>query len=371
MPRVTHVFKTYFPHTSGGLEEAVRQCGTYAASRGYDVHVVSVGPSSTPAMDMDGLAVRFFKKDADFFSNPFSFSLAREFSDICRHTDLLHFHFPWPTAEILALVSRIQTPSLVTFHCDIHRHRVLRQLYLPLVRRFLKRMDRICVTSHALLGQTPYLRPFRHKIHQIPLFMNEQRFAGLGSPNDRVIRFLVQKMPYALFVGVLRWYKGLDILLDAARHTAGSVVIVGIGPLQDHLARRVRQQNISNVHLLGFQNDATLAWLLRHAGMIVLPSISPAEAFGQILLEGLFFGRPLISTELGTGTSQVNRHAYTGLVVRSGCSRSLAAAMNTLFTEPALAERFGRNARRHYIRHFTPRRQGEKYLAIYRDMLRS
>jgi O-antigen biosynthesis alpha-1,3-mannosyltransferase len=375
MPRVTHIFKTYFPYTSGGLEEAVRQCAAYAAGNGFDVEVVSVGPADTIFQGADGVKARFFKKTGEVLSNPFSLSLAREFGNICRRTDLLHFHFPWPTAELLALAwqSRIpllaRTPSLVTFHCDIHRSRMIRPLYMPFVRRFLRRMDRICVTSRPLFLNTDCLRPFEKKVLQIPLFMNENRFAGLGAPDPAVTGFLEPQKPFALFVGVLRWYKGLDVLLDAARHTTGRIVIVGTGPLYEHLAARIRALNMSHVHLLGFQEDATLEWLIRHAAMIVLPSVSPAEAFGQVLLEGLYFGRPLVSTELGTGTSVVNRHKHTGLVVRPGCCLSLAAAMNTLFADPDLAKQMGRNARQHYLAQFTPRHQGERYLSVYRDLL--
>lgn len=42
MPIITHVFKTYFPDTHGGLEEAIRQIGKYSISKGFEVRVVSV-----------------------------------------------------------------------------------------------------------------------------------------------------------------------------------------------------------------------------------------------------------------------------------------------------------------------------------------
>ncbi len=373
MPRkVTHVFKTYFPHTSGGLEEAVRQCGAYAAGHGFDVQVISVGPADEIRRTPDGITARFYKQDLALFSNPVSLSLARQFSRICRRSDLIHFHFPWPTGELMALACLgPEKKALVTFHCDIHRALPLKRLYLPFVRRFLARMDRICVTSMDLYYSTPYLRTFRRKIQEIPLFMNEQRFAGLEKPDDALVDTTGRIGPFALFVGVLRWYKGLDVLLDAAKNSAGHVVIVGYGPLYSHLARRIRNESLDRVVLLGFQPDRNLMWLIRQCRMIVLPSITPAEAFGQILLEGLFFGKPLISTELGTGTSRVNRHGVTGLVVRPGCSRSLTSAMNALFESPGLADRFSRNARHHYAGAYTPRVQGEKYVRIYRDLLQS
>jgi O-antigen biosynthesis alpha-1,3-mannosyltransferase len=368
MPRVTHVFKTYFPETSGGLEEAIRQCGGYAAAKGFTVKVVSTGSADYTVRSQDGICARFYRKTWDVFSNPFSLSFARAYADICKNTDLLHFHFPWPTAEMLALVHSVKTPSLVTFHCDIHRMLLLKTLYLPFVWRFLRKMDRICVTSRALFHNTPYLAPFAHKVREIPLFMNEQRFAGLGS-GDPALAASAGGKPFALFVGVLRWYKGLDILLDAAKITRGDIRIAGTGPLFDKLSARIRNENLTNVHLMGFQSDANLAWLIQNARMVVLPSITAAEAFGQVLLEGLYFQKPLVSTSLGTGTSVVNRHGYTGIVVQPGCSRSLALAMHTLFCDNALCARFSRNAQHHYAAHFAPALQGQKYLSIYRSLL--
>lgn len=371
MPRVTHFFKTYFPHTSGGMEEAIRQYGSYAAAAGFEVTVAGVGPVDETVVFPDGITARFHKKNADFFSNPVSLSFARRFSTLCRNSDLLHFHFPWPTAELLALARPLKKPALVTFQCDIHRTLFLKAMYLPFVRRFLNRMDKICVSSRGLYKTTPYLAPFRSKIHQIPLFMNEQRFKGLMPPDDWLVERVENIRPFALFVGVLRWYKGLDVLLDAAGHTVGDVVIVGTGPLYHHVTSRIQKERLTRVHFLGFQPDRNLAWLIQQCRMIVLPSISPAEAFGQILLEGLYFEKPLVSTRLGTGTTRVNRHGVTGLVVPPGCSRSLALAMNTLFKDDQLTARFSQNTRRHYDTCFSPAIQGKRYLDLYHTLLQT
>jgi rhamnosyl/mannosyltransferase len=201
--------------------------------------------------------------------------------------------------------------------------------------------------------------------------MNEYRFKGLAPPDHSLVESMERIGPFALFAGVLRWYKGLDVLLDAAKQVDAAIVIVGDGPMYDHVAARIQNEGLSKVHMLGFQPDRNLAWLMRQCRMIVLPSISPAEAFGQILLEGLYFEKPLISTRLGTGTSCVNRHGVTGLVVSPGCARSLALAMNALFTDDHLAVRFSRNTRRHYDFGFSPRVQGTRYLDIYHALLQT
>ena len=368
MTRITHIFKTYFPETGGGLEEAIRQFGRHALQRGFDVEVVCAGPRSTNLRLPDGIRVRFFKTSLEVLSSPFSLSFARAFRNVCRETDILHFHFPWPAAELLAITHGINKPALATFHCDIHRLGPLKTLYQPVVNRFLKKMDRICVSSRRILSTSPCLVPFRARMEEIPYFLNERRFHNLPAPDPQLVEFTGNLSEYALFTGVLRWYKGLDVLLDAAQKTDAPVVIVGKGGLHPKLAARIEQEGLRNVHLLGFRNDADYKWLVQQARLVVLPSTSPAEAFGQVLLEGLYFSKPLVSTELGTATSFVNRHDYSGLVVRPGCADALAGAMNRILKDDGLRQRFSDNARLHYLNHFTARAQGEKYIRLYRAL---
>ena len=107
MAKITHLFKTYFPETNGGLEEAIRQYGTYARENGFDVEVVSVGFENYTITTPDGIKTKFYRKTIDVFSNPFSFAFALSFKKICEKTDILHFHFPWPTVELLSLFHSI------------------------------------------------------------------------------------------------------------------------------------------------------------------------------------------------------------------------------------------------------------------------
>ncbi len=371
MANITHIFKAYFPESRGGMEEAIRQYANHAITNGFDVQVVSVGSKSWALTSPEGVRIRFYKKSFEMVSNPFSVDFARAFRHICRDTDLLHFHFPWPTAELLTLLHGINRPTLLSFQCDIYRAPWLKLAYLPFMKQFLKKMDKICVSSNNLMENTPVLQPFKDKIEIIPMFIDEQRFSGLTAPAAELVQFVEKIGPYSLFTGVLRWYKGLDVLLDAAGQIDSQIVIVGNGPLYGRLAKRIHKERLSNVHLLGFQEDHNLKFLMEQARCMVLPSIVPAEAFGQALLEGLYFSKPLVATELGTGTSYVNRHNHTGLVVPPKNSRALAEAINTIVANDALCEEFSKNAFCHYLSHFTAQVQGDQYLRVYNDLLKA
>ena len=78
---------------------------------------------------------------------------------------------------------------------------------------------------------------------------------------------------------------------------------------------------------LGAIPDEDKVALLTLCYGVVFPSHLRAEAFGVSLLEGAMFGKPMISSEIGTGTSHVNVGGVTGLVVPPGDSAALRAAL--------------------------------------------
>jgi glycosyltransferase involved in cell wall biosynthesis len=55
---------------------------------------------------------------------------------------------------------------------------------------------------------------------------------------------------------------------------------------------------------------------MKNCDLFCLPSVSRNEAFGLVLVEALYFGKPLVTTNVeGTGMNYVNKHNETGLVV--------------------------------------------------------
>src|SRR5690606_26566538 len=94
-----------------------------------------------------------------------------------------------------------------------------------------------------------------------------------------------------------------------------------------------------------------------------------SEAFGISLLEGAMFGKPMISSEIGTGTSYINSHGETGLVVPPGDVQALRLAMDRLWHDQALAERMGAAAQQRYIELFTAERMSQSMADIYQQVL--
>ena len=72
-------------------------------------------------------------------------------------------------------------------------------------------------------------------------------------------------------------------------------------------------------------------------------------------------GKPMISCELGTGTTYVNEAGKTGLVVPPSDPARLAEAINQLINSPVEAAKWGQAARDRYVRLFTADRMGKCY----------
>ncbi|GAB4297710.1 MAG: hypothetical protein Kow0096_15920 [Thiohalomonadaceae bacterium] len=259
----------------------------------------------------------------------------------------------------------------MTYHSDIVRQRWLGRLYAPLMQGMLRGMRAIVATSPPYAQTSPVLAAaaLRDRVRVIPLGIDEGSYPQRG--DDGVLQRLgVDKgEPFFLFIGVLRYYKGLHTLVQASAHVKAKVVIAGAGPEHTALQAQVRQLGLQNVVFADQVSDAEKVALLQHCRALVLPSHLRSEAYGMVLVEASMYGKPMVSCEIGTGTSFVNQHEETGFVVAPESPEALAHAMNTLLGEGSLAEKFGRSARRRYEALFSGHALGKAYAQLYQDVL--
>ncbi|MEW9834484.1 glycosyltransferase [Mesorhizobium marinum] len=369
--RVLHFYKTYYPDSFGGAETAINDIARSTARYGVESEVLSL--SRTPAestMRIDGHWARKARLHLEVASTGLSLSVLGEFARMATGFDIIHYHFPWPMMDVAHFLAGIRSATVVTYHSDIVRQKRLLALYKPLMYRFLDGIDHIVATSPNYLQSSAVLQRFREKVSVIPLCVRPvSRAPTLAAAADGWRRRLGGR--FFLFLGALRYYKGLPYLIDAAARTGYPVAIAGDGEMASYLEREVRRRRLANVHLLGAQTEDEKHALLEACHAFVFPSHLRSEAFGIALLEAAEFGRPLISCEIGTGTSYVNVDGETGRVVPPADPEALAAAMTELWHDEELAADMGMRARQRYHAHFTVEVAGEAYASLYRRLLRS
>ena len=101
----------------------------------------------------------------------------------------------------------------------------------------------------------------------------------------------------------------------------------------------------------------------------VFPSHLRSEAFGISLLEAAMYGKPLISCEIGTGTTYINIDKETGIVVPPSDPAAFRRAMDYLWNNPEEAAAMGRCAEARYWKIFTAKNMAQSYVSLYEKLL--
>ena len=367
--RVLHVYRTYFPDTQGGLEEVIRQICANTRDSGVESRVFMLSRDPDPAIvELPEAKVYRFPLSFEIASCGFSLFCLRGFKELVAWADIVHYHFPWPFADLLHFAARVKKPSLMTYHSDIIRQKSILRIYRPLKRQFLSSVDRVVATSPNYLATSGLLQVFRDKVQVIPIGLNSESYPVVSPAYIEDVRGQVGSN-FFLFVGVLRYYKGLHILLQAAQNAAFNVVIAGAGPIEAELKSHAEELGLHNIRFLGFVSDEMKVALFQLARAIVFPSYMRSEAFGVTLVEGAMFGKPLISVEIGSGMSYVNSHESTGLVVPPSDPDALRQAMDLLYNDDKLTRQMGRAAYDRYEKLFTGQQMGKQYYQVYRELL--
>lgn len=367
--RVVHFFKTYLPDTTGGIEQVMFQLcqGCRALGVTSEVVTLSSNPHSTSIRVADH-EVWQAKQDFYLASTGFSRQVFGLFRERVAQADLVHFHFPWPMMDLVHFATRHGRPTVLTYHSDIVRQSGLLRLYRPLMQRFLADMQHIVVSSPQYLETSPVLSAYRDKVSVIPFGLDR---AAYPDPSEERLAYWRTQFgsKFFLFVGVLRYYKGLHFLLEALQGLPYPVLIVGSGPEEQALKEQAQRLNLTQVHFLGRLDDEDKCCLLQLCYAFVFPSHLRSEAFGISLLEAALYGKPMISCEIGTGTSFINQDAETGLVVNPEHVPALRQALTYLWEHPVEAQRMGQNAAQRFEQQFTASRMCQDTVSLYQNVL--
>jgi glycosyltransferase involved in cell wall biosynthesis len=240
-------------------------------------------------------------------------------------------------ALLLKYVRRI--PLVVSLRgADLEEFPIVSKSSALLLQAALQKADALFTPSHYLLdcARTRYDLPARLVTCVIPNGVSPQA-ADEGQ--------LSYAAGYALVISRLVWKKGVDTVLEAyvlLRHAVEppDLLIIGDGPERSRLEAMVAAFDLQDsVRFLGEVAPAQVGSYLAGCSMLILASRQ--EPFGNVVLEGMAAGRPVIATRVG-GVPELLQHEQNGLLVAKDDPAALAAAVMRLLTDGDLAERLGR-----------------------------
>lgn len=237
-----------------------------------------------------------------------------------RRADVVHFQWLAVQPLDVHLLPR-ERPLVLTAHDVLPREP--RPGALRAQRRLYERVDAVVVHSeHGRRRLVDTLGIDPRKVHVIP----HGAFTHLTQIEPAPLP-LATKKPVVLFFGLLRPYKGLDVLLESWDPAWDAELWIVGRPRMELPARWPEGART----VLRFVSDAEAAGFLRRADLVVLPyrEIDQSGA----LFSALAFGKPLVLADVG-GFGEVAAHGAAELVP-PGDAAALRAALGALLADPA------------------------------------
>jgi len=193
------------------------------------------------------------------------------------------------------------------------------------------------------------------KIAVKPNFLSADPGVGGGNGN------------YALFASRLSEEKGVRALLDAWARPGSTIPlkIAGDGPMEGYVRERVAR--LENVEWLGYCPRERLLDLMRDARLLVFPSLW-YEGLPLTFIEAMACGTPVVAAGLGS-MNELIQDGVNGFRFTAGDAGSLVERLRWISSRPDKLREMRRSSRLYYEQNYTPERNYQMLLEIYRRSL--
>ncbi len=214
-----------------------------------------------------------------------------------------------------------------------------------------------------------------------------------GVPRPTVLRPIIYSGPYSAgleqiqpqfqqpvlgLVGRISSWKGQHIFLRAAalvkkRFPLVRIQIIGSAMFNEEAyeaeirALTATLELEDAVEFLGFRSD--IPEIIDGLTVLVHASIT-AEPFGQVIIEGMVAGKPVVATD-GGGAQEIVISGETGLLVPMNDVASMAEAILFLLDNPDIALEMGRRGQQRALEHFSIERTARNIEAVYDQILQT
>lgn len=357
---------TYYPGPDiSCVSDLINALATGLARRGYTVHIMHSLDAAAPRLrscspDWEDIAAKWETEHPGVFIH----TLRAPLRVVDSLTAYLFGSSPYVNKQFSNIIKEVK-PDVVHHHAPMFfGHQILRKRgdylsvytahdYWLICQRgyLLKDGRRPCDVrekcfSCAIRSRKPpqlgrYLKGFKQAISHIDLILTPSMKVKeiLSTELDTQIECIPHYVPYPkqivessrylnyfLYAGALGIHKGVLNLLEAFRKYSNKIsaklVIVGRGPLENHIMRFIVRHNLqSKVILLGWVDKEMLWSLYRDALALVVPSLNQDPA-PTVIMEALSVGTPVIGSDRG-GIPEIISKLDKGLIFHSEDAESL------------------------------------------------
>lgn len=292
------------PPVPSGFSRVIGRLAEELTRMGHRVEVVSASDCYTKVVGDMKLVIKMDKAD----------KLMK-----CGDYDVVNVHGHTPTFSdrLFVKAKLLGLKTVYTFHCPADGHALLGAVYNNFFNFLLRLADAVVVTSRSYYA---WLR-FPSRKYVVPWGVDYEALTGRRIPHNGYV---------LLFVGQMRHYKGLAVLLKAVCGLDAELRVVGDGPYRTTYEEYAEKLGLFNVRFYGAVGDEELKKMLLGSDVLVLPSVNRSEAFGLVTLEAAAAGCAVVASDL-PGVRDVVKDF--GVLVRPKDPESLRKALEALRDE--------------------------------------
>jgi glycosyltransferase involved in cell wall biosynthesis len=309
-----------YPPEMGGVEVVAREVAKVGMEVFGESQVISFNSVfRTVLEEVEGISVHRLTALKFGRSIRIPFGYGRTLKKMGKRASVIIYHFPSFFPEIF--LQKSKAPRICFYQADIVGKGLIGDIYNKLiVPRFLNHMDYIVTSSPNLAACSHHLKN-RKRIEVIPLGIDTKHFYPVGeNVRETIFRDLKCNThdKIILFVGRLARYKGIKELLEALSLLPDEYKLAVVTKDDTEKLQEVINKLNLNKRVVFYPNVSyeELPKFYRSADVFCMPSTDRGEAFGLVAVEAMACGIPIITTELGTGTSYHNINGVTGRIVK-------------------------------------------------------
>jgi glycosyltransferase involved in cell wall biosynthesis len=275
-------------------------------------------------------------------------------------------HYQWlPIEPLDAVLLPPSRPRVMTMHNVIRRGEGRRQA--AVTRRIAERMDAVVV----------HTRSGAHRLEELGVDPDRVRVIPHGAfehltrqPEEKPLPPELAEVegPVVLCFGMVRPYKGVDVLLEAFRQVEGAELwVVGrpLGMSMDPLLEAARKVAVKVRFVTRYVAEPEIPAFFRRADLLVLPHRLVDQS--GVLYAGLAFGNPMVVSDIG-GFSEVAEEHGAARLVPPEDPDALAAAIRELLADPRQREELGARAAAAAAGHYSWDDIARRTLALYEEL---
>jgi glycosyltransferase involved in cell wall biosynthesis len=367
----------YFYPKIGGVERHTYNIAKGLIDRGHEVTVLTTIPNSKEQVEdtIDGIPVIKLPISFTISMSPFNFAWYSQIKKVIKDLkpDIIEAHAPVPGLADVAFFAKGNIPFVIKYHSgSMLKGKILIDILLfiyeqTLLRFIFKRSDAIMSVYPNFIDK---LIGSNKKNFFIPPGVDLSLFKVLPNTKKTIDILYVGRIEHASA------WKGIDVLLEATSIVVRNkpdvqLSFIGSGDAVEHFKVMAKELGIiKNVTFLGRQGGEKLVGYYNQSHLLVLSSTTEAESFGNVLIEAMGCGIPVIGSKIG-GIPNVISDNKNGKLVKPNDVVDLAQNISKLLSNPKLSFKFGEQGRKDTIRKFSSSHLIEKTELVLKNVIES